>query len=200
MASIYEGAEVIIAASDVYDGSYGFLHPRDENPPVSVVDRRTEEGRISTIRSRPWDQHMWYHTPLSNSPNDTFPLSTRGWAFQERLLATRYVQFRSHEIVWECRSCLKCECGFLSRPSQARTKSTKVALREAIKYTDKLDVLKLWPNIVDAYAVRKLTNMDDTLPACLGLQNNSKPRALVSTLLAYGWIHCLVLYFGKLGV
>lgn len=72
-------------------------------------------------------------------------------------------------MVWECSSCLKCECGTLSRPSQTRTKLTKMSFQKALHSTDHRVVVELWPKIVDAYALRQLTKREDLLPALSGL-------------------------------
>jgi hypothetical protein len=42
-----------------------------------------------------------------------FPLLTRGWAFQERLLSPRVLHICESELVWECREACKCKCGGL---------------------------------------------------------------------------------------
>jgi hypothetical protein len=42
-----------------------------------------------------------------------FPLLSRGWAFQERILAPRVLHFCESELVWECRQISTCECGGL---------------------------------------------------------------------------------------
>jgi hypothetical protein len=104
MASIYEGAQVVLAASDAMDGHDGFLGRRsNENPsPRSIFQGIKDDGNPYSIRIRKGDYHRWYGDalpPRSRAQADPSPLSTRGWAFQERLLATRYVQFRSQELI-----------------------------------------------------------------------------------------------------
>jgi hypothetical protein len=42
-----------------------------------------------------------------------FPLLSRGWAFQERILSRRVLHFCESELVWECRQTSICECGGL---------------------------------------------------------------------------------------
>ena len=37
----------------------------------------------------------------------------RGWALQERLLATRVAHFTAIEVIWECNEQAACECGYL---------------------------------------------------------------------------------------
>jgi len=41
------------------------------------------------------------------------PLLTRAWSFQERLLAPRTLHFHAEEMVWECKTDMRCECGQL---------------------------------------------------------------------------------------
>lgn len=67
------------------------------------------------------------------------PLSTGGWSFQKRLLATRYVQFR-----------------------------TKKALNDALQSSNKVAIFVMWSMIVTTYASKSLTNGADTPPALSG--------------------------------
>lgn len=41
----------------------------------------------------------------------------RAWVFQEKLLSRRNLYITSSEMIWECRSCLSCECGEIAKPS-----------------------------------------------------------------------------------
>lgn len=173
MASIYEGARIVIAAADTMDGDEGFLGPRLRRKlPKSVSAGFNSAGEEYNIRIRPGDDHRWYGDslpPRSQITRDTSTLFTRGWAFQERLLATRYVQFRSQEIVWECQSSIWCECGTLSRPSQLRWDTSKPSFNMLLQAPDISSVFSLWSRVINAYAVKSLTNSDDILPALSGL-------------------------------
>ena len=174
MASIYEGAHVVLAASDAKDGQDGLLAPRSVGIPMpkSIFQGIKAKGNPYTIKIRRGDYHRWYGDalpPRSRVQADSSPLSSRGWAFQERLLATRYVQFRSQELVWECKSALWCECGAVSRPSQQRETLSKKAFSESLRLSDQFELFSLWSRIVNAYAVKALTNGNDILPALSGL-------------------------------
>lgn len=137
MASIYEGASVVLAASNAKDGHNGFLSARDDSsPPRTILQDINTNGDPYSIRIRRGDYHRWYGDalpPRSRVLSDPAPLSSRGWAFQERLLATKYVQFRSYELVWECKSALWCECGAVSRPSQNREQLSKQAFYKSLE-------------------------------------------------------------------
>lgn len=39
-----------------------------------------------------------------------YPLFSRAWCFQERLLATRILHYTEQEIVFECRTGYQCKC------------------------------------------------------------------------------------------
>lgn len=40
-----------------------------------------------------------------------FPLLTRGWTFQERMLSARTLHFSQQEVLWDCMDTLTCQCG-----------------------------------------------------------------------------------------
>lgn len=42
--------------------------------------------------------------PFSN--NNTEPINTRGWTFQERFLSTRALEYASRQVRWTCYHCL----------------------------------------------------------------------------------------------
>jgi Heterokaryon incompatibility protein (HET) len=190
MASIYEGASVVLAASEAKDGHDGFLSTRQSSsPPSTILHGVSTKGESYSIRIREGDYHRWYSDvlpPRSRSLAESVPLSSRGWAFQKRLLATRYVQFRSHELVWECRSSVWCECGAVGRPSQQREQHSKKALYESLSSSQDLKLFSLWSRIVNAYAVKALTHGDDVLPALSGLAKQFK-KAKAGTYLAGLW-------------
>ncbi|KAH8796605.1 heterokaryon incompatibility protein-domain-containing protein [Hyaloscypha finlandica] len=190
MASIYEGAQVVLAASDAKDGHDGFLRPRSGSAsPKSIFQGIESKGNPYSIRIRKGDYHKWYGDalpPRSRISPDSSPLSTRGWAFQERLLATRYVQFRSEELIWECRSALWCECGALTRPSQQREPLSKKAFYDTLGSATHPEIFSLWSKIVNAYAIKALTNGGDVLPALSGLAKQFQ-KSNAGTYLAGLW-------------
>ncbi|KAH7356858.1 heterokaryon incompatibility protein-domain-containing protein [Rhexocercosporidium sp. MPI-PUGE-AT-0058] len=173
MASIYNGAQVVIAASDSSDGHDGFFRDRPVTTgSKTVLEGTNADGDSYKIKVRQGDDHRWYGNllpPRSQIVRDSSPLFNRGWAFQERLLATRYAQFRSQELVWECRTSLWCECGTLSRPSQQRIPASKKAFYKSLRSRDQHALYSLWSRIVNTYASKALTNSSDILPALSGL-------------------------------
>jgi hypothetical protein len=124
------------------------------------------------VRIRQGDYHRWYGDalpPRSRVTADSSPLAARGWTFQERLLATRYVQFRQQELIWECRSALWCECEDVARPSQQHEALSKKAFYNSLRSSTQMELFSLWSRILSAYAVKALTNGSDVLPALSGM-------------------------------
>ena len=57
-----------------------------------------------------------HHFPLEYSDlegHDTefAPVVGRGWTFQEQLLSPRIIHFCNQEVVWQCKICIRQECG-----------------------------------------------------------------------------------------
>jgi hypothetical protein len=132
MASVYSNAWVVFAAHTAKDSSesllsaprlpgtrsvamecvgpggvHGTVHVRrvvgDGN---AIVDRT--RGHVRWRREEPWDDPQLLPPSL---------LSTRGWVFQERILATRTIHYTHWEAVWECGTEIRCECGYPPEPN-----------------------------------------------------------------------------------
>lgn len=104
-------------------------------------------------------------------------LSTRAWAFQERLLSPRTLHFAPSEMAWECRSICSCECSATNEP---RT----ILARSLLKGSKALDIAPVderdphsaynieaaWRrDIVEEFTRLHLTRPNDRLPALAGL-------------------------------
>ncbi|OTA90533.1 hypothetical protein M434DRAFT_390302, partial [Hypoxylon sp. CO27-5] len=55
------------------------------------------------------------HAPPTNLSIRNNPLLSRGWVFQERVLAPRILHFCNQELVWECGEQTCFECGTLTK-------------------------------------------------------------------------------------
>jgi hypothetical protein len=101
------------------------------------------------------------------------PLLTRAWAYQERLLSPRTVNFHTSEMVWDYGKGFSCECGELSwkgflkldvpkfifvLPSNMETASD--AMNHSYKY-----------NMIEEFLTVKLTVATDKLPELAGVAN-----------------------------
>lgn len=121
MASIYEGATVVLAATASVDGRGGCLFTRDKH---IEVQGKSHDGVPYSFFARKAVPHVIFNSDLrverlEKGPTELtarpYPLFKRAWCFQERLLATRMLHFTKGEMVFECLSEMNCECGRLRR-------------------------------------------------------------------------------------
>jgi hypothetical protein len=113
------------------------------------------------------------------------PLLPRAWAFQERLLPARTLHFHAEELVWECRSGVRCECNELQYHEIAQT-ATSQGLKQSLTIASKADSVEtlshVWLKIVSGYSRLHLTKESDRLPALSGLASSLSSMTLGSYL------------------
>jgi len=170
MAGIYEGSFVTIAATSSVGGEAGcFWEAEGESTSEDeegkgmgkkregferpfTCDTDTPNGRELRFTARKTIKHwerLWKSTSAA-----VFPLLTRAWVFQERLLAPRVVHFSQCELVWECREVGDCQCkGYTAG---ANPKRENWGREEA------------WSKAVELFTSLRLTREEDRLPALLG--------------------------------
>ncbi len=203
MADIYQNAEITLAATHSSSSSggcfpehYSLVAERnlllpDEIPDLWQGIRFREKARHWTI-------------PLPKSSSQSYPLLTRGWAFQERTLAPRVLHFCSDEMIWECNSVAICECGSLPQlPATDRARAMFDAIAERgvltklwkmktgnltrypTKHSKKLDwrvqkdrsiASQWWHQVVEQYSSLLLSKETDRLPALSGIAARAKPH------------------------
>ncbi|KAM0317022.1 hypothetical protein ACHAPQ_011156 [Fusarium lateritium] len=127
MASIYNGADLVLSATGSADGAGGCLFKRE---PFVTVAGTFPDGKPFEVYGRKMAKHSvfgWEADPnmskgSANPITGTtltdvldHPLMTRAWCFQERLLATRILHYTKNEIVFDCLSSMECECGALEK-------------------------------------------------------------------------------------
>ncbi|KAF2626299.1 hypothetical protein BU25DRAFT_394934 [Macroventuria anomochaeta] len=108
MADIYEYASLTLSATVSAGDSFGCFaasFSTSRSLPISLPE---DVGTCEIAVRKPishWD------TFGQSELHARFPLMSRGWAFQERLLSRRVLHFSESELVWECRELSTCECG-----------------------------------------------------------------------------------------
>ncbi|KAH7359698.1 heterokaryon incompatibility protein-domain-containing protein [Pyrenochaeta sp. MPI-SDFR-AT-0127] len=111
MADIYQHSYLTLAATaspSDSQGCYPEYHGGTDMSPVFIPLAFTKSCPVAVRKPLGhWD------TVLSNHLIHDYPLLSRGWAFQERLLSPRTLHFCGSELVWECREASTCECGNL---------------------------------------------------------------------------------------
>jgi hypothetical protein len=184
MASIYENSYLTICATHAKDGHGGLFSDRQ------LTTKRAVPFALGTLANNPpitvygrweFEHHRGNKGGNEYSARTTEPLNRRGWAFQERLLSRRTIDFLSAEIVWQCNRIQRCEYTQIDRMDQtlSDTDSTMffktalslpdIKLSENRPPDDLLFGTSTWENIVTAYTSLQLTFPHDKLPALSGL-------------------------------
>lgn len=151
MSEIYAGSVCNLAATARSDGE------------ESIFSNRTY-SEISPLIIRMGSKYFDLQDPnLWQIEVDDSPLCTRGWVFQERLLAPRNLHFGAHQLFWECDCCLACEMYPISVPDIIRRES-HVRLSSIIE-----DLPGVWQSMVRMYSATNLTYDSDRLVAFSGI-------------------------------
>lgn len=176
MGEIFTFSLVTIAASDASNCEEGFLSLRDplantpcyfKSPSQLLFKLESTHCPIFTGRSR---------------------LDTRGWVYQERLLAPRTAHFSRRGIGLEYLSGHRCECHWIGGIKDSP------AYKKAPFQTDLLETTKgiwiarrCWGQIIAAYSETSLTRRDDKLAAIAGIV--SRVQAVRSLNYSFGhWL------------
>lgn len=169
MASVYENAHFVIAATNSRTGDEGCFSERSCSHKVSVAGI---EGGVSSV----YVKQKISHRDFAEGPAtfETMPLFDRAWVFQERLLATRVIHYTKHEIMWECKESLRCECRGIERgrdfPKGRNTGNFKHRYNEVLRESDNLlRRYQQWTKVLSEYSVRSLHFDGDRLPAFSGI-------------------------------
>ncbi|KAF2803546.1 uncharacterized protein BDZ99DRAFT_546760, partial [Mytilinidion resinicola] len=141
----------------IYQNSYIAL--------AATKSRNGSEGCFSS--ATPMDQDHPLTPPLAEM--------SRGWVYQEKLLAPRVLHFCTKELVWECQEGDDCECNnYRSAPMKEleKVKSGEVLEAWALpkrQHQARTPVTLLWHQMVQRYSCLALTEQSDRLPAIAGL-------------------------------
>ena len=200
MDKIYENALVTLAAVSSPDGSVPFLGPdapsdRDNWQAVNIdidtggigcwsVENRSTQAQLKVRK----------YGPILLPGFINGPLEKRGWAWQERYLSGRIINFTLEEARWHCRTSHTCECiGIMQSTNPSLPKESALAEDEG----EKLTPIRKWRHIVTEYSRRQLTYSTDRLPALSGVASRFQ-ASLKGEYLAGMWLadfpRCLAWY------
>jgi hypothetical protein len=164
MKDVYRNASLVIGASQLVGTSadIGFLGRREGHLIEHV-------GKLSTPQNKVLlDIFIMPYQPHHGASKIQDPLSQRGWTYQERLLARRFLLFKPDEMLWQCEICEKCECTTLDRCTYEKDREHHYSLQSMLSY-DKEEVYHAWTHkIISNYSKRVLTYESDKLPALAG--------------------------------
>ncbi|KAI0835685.1 heterokaryon incompatibility protein-domain-containing protein [Hypoxylon sp. FL0890] len=183
MGDIYNRADLVIAATCASAAQDGFLA---KNRPTY------RESKVSVALQDADRPTTFYYRLASPHRNQQGPLDKRAWAFQERLLARRYVSFRLHEVTWYCQTSMHCECDSAEVADDHR-KFRERSLDFLFSRNSQRDLHIRWrQDIVSFYTQRALTRSSDKLIALSAVASAFQVK-LGSKYLVGLWEHELIL-------
>jgi len=144
MSEIYQCAALTLAATVSLSDSEGCYSEEMRPSHIEIPTPENSADRPQLALRKVLDH--WDRLAANQIPRE-FPLLSRAWAFQERLLSRRILHFCTSELVWECRELTECECGFIIETTSPCgqyfniVKSSENARQEAIDLQGELDLL-----------------------------------------------------------
>jgi hypothetical protein len=173
MPHIYKGAALTICASTSRNCSEGFLHARPDYS-ENTIGLNLPGGREGKIHL---DSFLWWDPPVPE------PLSTRAWAYQERLLSPRLLEFGWRTSRWTCACCKSysghSQLGVEERRSMTGRRSPQIQNYNLYSFMNPPglrhypvkveDLFNTWCSIVRAYSGLALTFPGDRLAAIGGI-------------------------------
>ncbi|KAJ4193058.1 hypothetical protein NW759_016601 [Fusarium solani] len=179
MAQIFQNAYVTIAGTKSQNPNDGYFSVGPPKYKATRIEHEAQDGTVRHAYVRQTIPHF-FSTEGSHQSDYTpgnFPLLTRGWVFQERLLSPRILHLGDVEMAWECNEVCACECigetkTYESEPRWAHTKGGHT--RNLAAAEDEKDVQPEWRSTVEHYTRTKLTYRKDIFPAISGVVKNMK--------------------------
>lgn len=189
MAQVYEDSAFTIAACAASSPADPLIHSK---PSIDRSPCAFEKEGIRFVASL---DNMIEYGDISMPREQNSTISTRGWCFQERLLAPRVLYLGSRQSYWECHACQFYE--FLRVPlpltgPRPRIPSVKHTISKAIFARNEKFDRKIWLDMVESYSRCNLTNNMDKLPALSGIAQ-ATARRLQDTYLVGIWLNQLEL-------
>jgi hypothetical protein len=190
MAAVYANTYLNIAATCSRDSSDGIFQPRWHEsmvvrdawscPVKDIKITGTHQGQPYEIFARfeLWRAHRDFL--MSNDVSDIHhrsPLLARSWVFQELYLSPRTIHFHSSELVWECKKCVRCECGELEHEVDGENALSRHRSLDTSSMLSDNQRCYLWLSIVGEYCQLNLTRESDRLPALAGLASRFEDQS-----------------------
>ncbi|KAF5010086.1 hypothetical protein FDECE_3728 [Fusarium decemcellulare] len=191
MAEYYTNSEFTIAATASTDGAGGLYHstPPDEMAiEVVGVDPKTQSS--FRVGARKPLAHL--HDVLEDRARilERFPLLSRGWVYQERILSRRFLHFGPREIHWECHEEVECQCGGSKaaldmNPSGTQTANQALAITKSNLGVD--EIVLMWMKQIESLTSLAFTHVSDQLPALSGIATLMRQSQVSGRYLAGLW-------------
>ncbi len=163
MGDVYSNSFCTIAATASPDCTFSFLN-RTTAPPIV---------KLPTVGA--FDNPCFYAT-LKTQPElelELDPLSTRAWALQERILASRVIFFTKQRLYWQC-ACSSGSEDLITPPTWSKSQLC-LPYPNSYLYMHKT-VPEAWFHVLEKYTRCSLTYKTDNLYAITGLMEVIRQR------------------------
>jgi hypothetical protein len=170
MINVYSNAHIVLAANHAKNNSVGCFHKRAHIPTATITlpsfgSGGDDEVTVQAMLLPPSDEHGSLPADFQNEP-----LTTRGWALQERVLARRVLHFNTRKMYFECDNGITGEDG-----SRVNERLCPLPGRKASK--NDISEREIWNSILWRYGDRKFTKVTDKMPALSGLARLFEQRS-----------------------
>ena len=159
MYSIYSGGALTIFATDSVDSQGGLFR----KPSLFDLSHKVMDGITDGCQ---WE--IYVAPDLKNIQKfpyypEAFPLFSRAWVYQERLLSSRQLHFGASEIEWKCEAGITGEGSIICSSKDVDDISSGLSAQSISKLTDG------WHKLVERYSSLNLSFSSDRLPAVGGV-------------------------------
>lgn len=155
MAEIYRNSCLTVAAVSSADPHQSYF---------SGPKSRTFIGPVISVLN--------HHFPNSTVDPEikVYPMLSRAWTYQERLLSPRVLYIGQQEMLWDCSERRTCQCGRSAHMLDEVRKDDfyNTCLQPG---SDLSSMQRIWYHMVIQYSSLYLTQPEDKLPAISGLAN-----------------------------
>ena len=166
MSRVYQGSYLTIAANHAIDANAGCFSDTKWLEKASYEIHPSSSARIRTLYR---EDHAEFSHAYARKRSSK-PLTSRGWALQERLLSPRVIHYMAKELVWECNTLADCQCKGIH--TMGLFKSAYSRVLTGMK--DEAELTHHWIWIIEVYTAQLLTYQIDRLPALSGLVHQAK--------------------------
>lgn len=184
MYSVYSNAYITFAAAAAHDSHDGLFSRRAPGSlvPLLTLGFRGQQYHVQaySVPDERWEFEMQVDRKITVNPS--YPLLTRAWAFQERLVSPRVLFFGVEELIWECPAGRSCEEDTYSPPSWHEVdddgnKRWKTFMHSYSTITDDPHQMAAhWLRIVQPYNDLELSEPSDRLPAIAAIAQRFAQR------------------------
>jgi Heterokaryon incompatibility protein (HET) len=155
----YENSYITISAASSPNGTVPFLVGRDRRWRPQRFELVCRNGEVASIFGR---RHPGSSTV--QLIEDSGPLASRAWVWQETTLSTRVLHYMESELIWECKSHICSEDGTTPRGLYSMRLTRQMLHCVESPYN-------VWHKLVETYSIRELSFETDRLPALSGTAN-----------------------------